>query len=53
MAAQSSLESRTLQISRTPGLTVEGALGARRCTVRTGYGLRARMLDQSFEARIR
>ena len=39
-------------MSRTPGALAGGALGVRRCTVRTGYGLRARILDQSIEGRI-
>ena len=39
-------------MSRTPGRVAGGALGVRRCQVRTGYGLRARILDQSIEARI-
>jgi len=39
-------------MSCTPGSNAGGALGARRCTVRTGYDLSARMLDQSIRGRI-
>lgn len=39
-------------MSRTPGCSAGGALGVRRCTVRTGYALRARILDHAIEARI-
>jgi hypothetical protein len=39
-------------MSRTPGRIARGALGVRRCTVRMGYGLRARILDHAIGARI-